>query len=109
MLVFNNKEIATDAEGYLRNLDDWSVALASYLAELEEITLTEQHWLIINFVRDYFTEFGTTPGMRLLVSNLKRKFGEEVGNSRYLQRMFNQSPAKTVAKLAGLPKPAKCL
>lgn len=102
-------DLATDGEGYLLNHHDWNKVVANEIADRENITLTEQHWLIINFVRNYFLEYNTTPAIRSLVNNLKKTYGEEIGNSRYLQKMFNDSPAKTVAKLAGLPKPAKCL
>lgn len=109
MYEFQGQTYATDAEGFLKDPLQWSEALAEHIASVEELTLSDEHWLIIRFVRDYFFKFNTTPAIRLLVTSLKREFGEEVGNSRYLQRMFKESPAKMVAKLAGLPKPAKCL
>lgn len=109
MYSFANREIATDGEGFLLEQADWSAELAEHIASLEGISLTPAHWQIIHFVQAYYAEFKTTPAMRLLVKNLAREYGPEIGSSRHLQRMFNQSPAKTVAKLAGLPKPAKCL
>lgn len=45
----------------------------------------------------------------MLVKAVSQKFGEDKGNSRYLQRLFPEGPAKQATKLAGLPKPAKCL
>ncbi|RIY35107.1 sulfurtransferase TusE [Psittacicella hinzii] len=103
------QDLAKDSEGYLLDHTLWNEEIAEQIARNENITLTEQHWLVINFVRDYFLRFNTTPAIRSLVKNLQKSFGDEIGNSRYLQKMFNESPAKTVAKLAGLPKPAKCL
>lgn len=108
-MIFKNQEIKLDAEGYLLDLNQWSPELAEKLAEKEGLILTEQHWLIINFVRNYYLENETTPAIRLLVKSLSNEYGSEIGNSRYLQRIFKDSPAKTVAKLAGLSKPAKCL
>ena len=45
----------------------------------------------------------------MLVKTMAQKFGEEKGTSRYLQRLFPDGPAKQATKIAGLPKPAKCL
>ena len=47
--------------------------------------------------------------MSLLVKAMANKHGEEKGNSRYLFSLFPEGPAKQATKLAGLPKPAKCL
>ena len=40
---------------------------------------------------------------------MANKFGEEKGNSRYLYRLFPKGPAKQATKIAGLPKPVKCI
>ncbi|OAT22833.1 tRNA 2-thiouridine synthesizing protein E [Proteus myxofaciens ATCC 19692] len=79
------------------------------LAEIEEIELTEQHWEIIRFVRQFYLEFNTSPAIRMLVKALAQKYGDEKGNSRYLYRLFPKGPAKQATKLAGLPKPVKCI
>lgn len=105
----NNREIETDSEGYLRHLDDWSESLAEIIAQNEQITLTDAHWEIIQTVREFYQTYQTSPAIRMLVKTLANKFGEEKGNSRYLQRLFPDGPAKQATKIAGLPKPAKCL
>lgn len=108
-IEFQQQQIATDAFGYLARLDDWSPELAEKIAEKEQILLTEAHWEIIWLVRDFYQEYKTSPAIRMLVKALAQKFGEEKGNSRYLQRLFPDGPAKQATKIAGLPKPAKCL
>ena len=108
-MMFDNKEIETDNEGYLKNSADWSEPLAESIAQREAITLTPEHWQVIHFVRDFYTEFNTSPAIRMLVKAMAKKFGEEKGNSRYLFRLFPEGPAKQATKIAGLPKPAKCL
>lgn len=99
----------TDEFGYLKNLDDWSEQVAQAIAEKDQIHLTESHWEIIWAVRDFYQEYKTSPAIRMLVKTLAQKFGEEKGNSRYLQKLFPEGPAKQATKIAGLPKPAKCL
>ncbi|MCW7547373.1 sulfurtransferase TusE [Photorhabdus sp. APURE] len=109
MLVFEGQEIETDAQGYLKNSSDWQEAIALLLAEQEEITLTEQHWEVIHFIREFYKEFNTSPAIRMLVKAIAQKYGEEKGNSRYLYRLFPKGPAKQATKIAGLPKPVKCI
>ncbi len=109
MLVFEGQEIETDAQGYLKNSSDWHEAIALLLAEQEEITLTEQHWEVIRFIREFYKEFNTSPAIRMLVKAIAQKYGEEKGNSRYLYRLFPKGPAKQATKIAGLPKPVKCI
>ncbi len=106
---YNQQQIPTDEFGYLKNLADWSEPLAEVMAQKENIELTPAHWEIIFFVREFYQEYKTSPAIRMLVKALAQKFGEEKGNSRYLQRLFPDGPAKQATKLAGLPKPAKCL
>jgi tRNA 2-thiouridine synthesizing protein E len=106
---FNNKTFAADDNGYLLDHTSWTEGLAKHIAECEDITLTDAHWQIIHFVREFYMEYDSTPAIRALVNALKTEFGPEVGNSRHLQRLLPKGPAKLASKLAGLPKPAKCL
>lgn len=108
-IELNQTSYPTDESGYLKCLDDWSVELAEKIAEKEQIQLTTEHWEIIWLVRDFYQEYKTSPAIRMLVKAMSQKFGEEKGNSRYLQRLFPDGPAKQATKIAGLPKPAKCL
>ncbi|BAX53168.1 TPA: sulfurtransferase TusE [Photobacterium damselae] len=109
MLEFEGNQIETDAQGYLKNVDDWSKELVPLLAEEEGIELTEAHWEVIHFVREFYLEFNTSPAIRMLVKAMAKKYGEEKGSSRYLYKLFPKGPAKQATKLAGLPKPVKCI
>lgn len=109
MLLFNGQEIKTDSQGYLIDSQQWSEALIPLLAEQENIILTEEHLEIVRFVRAFYLEFNTSPAIRMLVKAVSQQFGEEKGNSRYLYRLFPKGPAKQATKLAGLPKPVKCI
>ncbi len=108
-MIVNGSEIVTDAEGYLTNLADWCEEVALAIARQENIEMSEAHWEVVHFVRDFYREFNTSPAVRMLVKAMAKKYGEEKGNSRYLFRLFPDGPAKQATKIAGLPKPAKCL
>ena len=106
---FKGKAIATDKQGYLLDYSQWHQDMVPVLAEQEGIELTDAHWEVVRFVREFYEEYETSPAIRALVKAMAEKFGPEKGNSRYLQRLFKKGPAKQATKLAGLPKPAKCL
>jgi tRNA 2-thiouridine synthesizing protein E len=108
-LVFNNKEIAVDKQGYLVNYNDWEVPLGELIAAQDNLVLTPAHWQVINFVRAFYLTYNTSPAIRALTKAMKAEYGEEKANSRYLYRLFPDGPAKQATKYAGLPKPARCL
>lgn len=107
-LTVNGQAIATDAHGYLRQRSDWSESVAMLIAEHEGIALTPEHWLVIGYVRAYYDEFQSSPAIRPLVKYLAQHWGPEKGNSLYLHTLFKE-PAKQATKIAGLPKPARCI
>ncbi|HDE2364594.1 TPA: sulfurtransferase TusE [Klebsiella pneumoniae] len=109
MFIFEGNEIETDSEGYLKDTTQWSEAMAEVIAAQEGITLAVEHWEVVRFVREFYLEFNTSPSIRMLVKAMANKFGEEKGNSRYLYRLFPKGPAKQATKIAGLPKPVKCI
>jgi len=108
-VLFEGREIERDAQGYLKKINDWDEALALQIATEESIEMSEAHWEVVRFVREFYLEFNTSPAVRMLVKAVAQKFGEEKGNSRYLFRLFPEGPAKQATKIAGLPKPVKCL
>ena len=109
MFIFEGNEIETDSEGYLKDTTQWSEAMAEVIAAQEGITLAVEHWEVVRVVREFYLEFNTSPAIRMLVKAMANKFGEEKGNSRYLYRLFPKGPAKQATKIAGLPKPVKCI
>jgi tRNA 2-thiouridine synthesizing protein E len=109
VLEFNGKKIKVDKAGYLLNSGDWSPELAQLIATKNEIELTDERWEVVNFVREFYIEYDTSPAIRALVKAMANKYGPEKGNSRYLYRLFPKGPAKQATLIAGLPKPAKCL
>lgn len=109
MLTFNDKNFETDNDGYLKDPASWSEELAEVIAEQEGIALSAEHWEVVRFVREFYLEFNTSPAIRMLVKAMAKAFGEEKGSSRYLYRLFPKGPAKQATKIAGLPKPVKCI
>jgi len=108
-IVVDGIELATDKEGYLKDSTQWSERVAQAIANNEQIELTDEHWQVVNFVRQFYETYDTSPAIRALVKAMQQEYGPEKGNSRYLYRLFPKGAAKIASKLAGLPKPKKCL
>lgn len=101
--------VAVDPEGFLRHRDQWNREVACALARQEQINLSEEHWEIIDLLRDFYAEYEVAPAMRILVKQAGIRLGSDKGTSLHLLRLFPGSPAKLASKIAGLPKPTNCL
>jgi tRNA 2-thiouridine synthesizing protein E len=92
-----------DEDGFLQDSAQWDDVIATALAEQEGIKeLTEEHWKVIRYLRDYYLQFGIAP--------MIRKLCKETGfQLKYIYQLFPTGPAKGACKLAGLPKPTGCV
>jgi tRNA 2-thiouridine synthesizing protein E len=105
----NGTTIAADEEGYITNLSEWSKELADVIAVNEKIDMNEEHWEVVNFLRDYYEEYQIAPAVRVLIKSVKKPMGKEKGNNKYMYELFPYGPAKQACKIAGLPKPTGCV
>ena len=95
--------IEVDEDGFIQEPDAWSEALAAVIAKTEEVDeLTEDHWKVINFLREYYQQFGIAPMVRKLCKSTGFKL-------KYIYELFPSGPAKGACKIAGLPKPTGCV
>ena len=108
-LIVGQRILSLNDQGFLQDAAQWDEQVAQVLAEHEALQLTAAHWPILHFIRDYYHQYKHLPNARMFVAALRKQFGDEVGNSRYLQQLFPQGPLKYACKLAGLPKPPNCL
>ncbi len=106
---FNGATIEADEEGYLVDLSVWNPDLAVLIAEDEKIVMNDEHWEVVNFLREYYDEYQIAPAIRVLVKAMKKKFGGDKGSNKYLYELFPYGPAKQACKIAGLPKPTGCV
>ena len=96
-------EVDVDEDGFIQDPDVWTQALAEAIAKTEEVDeLTEDHWIVINYLRDYYQEFGIAPMIRKLCKQTGFKLN-------YIYELFPSGPAKGACKIAGLPKPTGCV
>jgi TusE/DsrC/DsvC family sulfur relay protein len=92
-----------DEDGFLDDPQIWNQEVALDFASSEGVTeLTEAHWKVINFIRNYYLQFGIAPMIRKLCKETGFKLNE-------IYALFPSGPAKGACKLAGLPKPTGCV
>lgn len=97
------KQVEIDEDGFLVDPADWNEEVVKAFATLEDVTeITEEHWKVINYLRDYFKQFGIAP--------MIRKMCKDTGLTlKQIYDLFPSGPAKGACKLAGLPKPTGCV
>ncbi len=102
-LELNGRSYNVDEDGFLEDPSIWNEEVAKDFATTEGVSdLTEEHWKLINYLRNYYLQFGIAP--------MVRKLCKETGlplNRVY--ELFPSGPAKGACKLAGLPKPTGCV
>lgn len=101
--------LVTDEQGYLENMDDWTPHAAQVMASADGLDLSDNHWEVINFLREYYDEYRIAPAIRILTKAIGKKLGAEKGNTAYLYELFPNGPAKQACKYAGLPMPTGCV
>ena len=104
MALFEHGDVSieVDEDGFMQEPDLWTEQVGAALATTEGVDeMTDDHWKVVNYIRDYFTEFGTAPMIRKLCKAtfpLKR-----------IYELFPSGPAKGACKVAGLAKPTGCV
>jgi TusE/DsrC/DsvC family sulfur relay protein len=105
----NGVTVEHDEEGYITDLAAWTPELGEVIAKAENVNMTEEHWGVVNFLREYYEEYQIAPAIRVLTKALKKKLGEEKSSNKYLYELFPYGPAKQACKIAGQPKPTGCI
>ena len=103
-IEIEGKTYEVDEDGFLQELDKWNREFAQGYAAAEGIEgeLTEEHWKLIEYIRDYYTQFGIAP----MIRKICKDFG---WNLKKIYELFPSGPAKGACKLAGLSKPTGCV
>lgn len=98
-----------DKDGYLRDHTTWTEQTALLLAARDGIALTPAHWEILHALRRFYARYELSPATRPLLKYLAQELGPDKATSIYVMQLFPGTPAKTIARLAGLPKPPNCI
>ena len=97
------RSLDIDEDGFIQDPAQWDDAVAKSLAETEGVgDLTEEHWKIVNYLREYYLEFNMAP----MIRKLCKQTGFPL---KKIYELFPSGPAKGACKVAGLPKPTGCV
>lgn len=91
-----------DASGYMVDAEQWTPAIAVALAGQEGLTLTDRHWIVINFARQEYARNGEAPTLRRITKQTDV-------DTKEIYQLFPGGPGKLAAKIAGLKKPTGCI
>ena len=108
-LEVEGKSYEVDEEGYLQDWQVWNEGLAAEMAKQDGLALTDAHWEVIRFLRNYFEKYQIAPMIKILTKEIGKVLGPEKGNTKYLYELYPAGPAKQACKYAGLPKPTGCV
>ncbi len=100
--TIGDRQVQVNDEGFMTEYDEWDEELARALAANIGIELDESRMKAIRFLRDDYRENGQTPTLRRVST---------AGGfpTKELFKLFPKKPAKKMAYIAGLTKPAGCV
>jgi tRNA 2-thiouridine synthesizing protein E len=102
-LQVGDKSLPMDEDGFIQQPELWDEEVAKALAETEGVNaLTDDHWKVVNYLRQHYLDFGVAPMIRKLCKQTGFKLKE-------IYELFPSGPAKGACKVAGLPKPTGCV
>ena len=103
VITIEGKDYDIDEDGFIQDPGVWTETVAKGLVETEGVDeLTEDHWKVVNYLRDYYLEYNIAPMIRKLCKETGFKLKE-------IYDLFPSGPAKGACKVAGLPKPTGCV
>jgi tRNA 2-thiouridine synthesizing protein E len=101
----NGKKLEATETGFLVSQDDWDEQVAQAIAAVEGLLLTQDHWDVIEFLRDaYFNHNGEQPNNRAILKAMQEQWSERKVDNKTLFDLFPGNPSKQAGKIAGLPE-----
>jgi tRNA 2-thiouridine synthesizing protein E len=101
----NGRTLEATESGFLVNLDDWEKDVAEAIAAAEGLTLTQDHWDVIEYLRDAFINHnGEQPNNRAILKAMQDKWAGRKVDNKTLFDLFPGNPSKQAGKIAGLPE-----
>lgn len=92
-----------DAEGYLVEPQDWSEEIAQEFARQENISLTDDHWDVIHFMREFYEEHQIAADARYVIKHLMARLGPTSRNKLF--ELFPYGYVKQACRIAGMKRP----
>lgn len=104
-LLVDGEEVLTDQEGYILDMGAWSEGFARAQAAKEGLELTDEHWQVIAFIREFYDEHNVQAQVRDMIKYFREAWGQERGNNHHLHDLFPMGgPQKQGNRVAGIRK-----
>ena len=101
----NGRTLEATESGYLANQDDWDKDVAQAIAAADGLTLTQDHWDVIEYLRDaYLNHNGEQPNNRAILKAMQDKWSGRRVDNKTLFELYPGNPSKQAGKIAGLPE-----
>jgi len=104
VLEVEGRYVELDQDGYLIDPKDWSTAVTERMAEADGLELADDHWLLIDFLNRFYSEFQVAPELPVLARNLCKDQHDCRWTRKYIKELF-PGGAKAACRYAGLPAP----
>jgi tRNA 2-thiouridine synthesizing protein E len=104
-LEVEGQALAVDDEGYLVDPVNWNEQVAQALARQERIVLSEEHWGVIRFMREYYEQHQIAPDARHVMKHLAEYTGAGKAGRNDLFVLFPYGYVKQACKIAGMRRP----
>jgi tRNA 2-thiouridine synthesizing protein E len=99
---FGQREIVFDSDGFFNDFRDWDEEICALLAgEAGLAELTDRHWRVVRFLREFYGANGRAP----LNNQLRKGTGIPLLE---LETLFPGGIRNGARRLAGLPNPSTC-
>jgi len=99
------KALRFDEEGFLVDPADWSEQIAEALAREERIALSDEHWAVIRFMRDYYGQHHIAPDARHVMKHLAGHRGAGKARRNDLFVLFPYGYVEQACRIAGMRRP----
>ena len=100
----DNREVEFNDFGYMLDFDEWDDEIANALATADDLKLTDDHWTIISFIRDFFGEYEVTPSATAVVKAVGDRITAEECTANIIDQLFPLDGYNQACRLAGLPE-----
>ncbi len=102
-IEIEGRQFEVDGDGFLEEPKLWNEEVARLFATTDGTgELTDKHWSVVNYIREYWEAEGTAPMIRKLCQHSGLHLRE-------IYELFPMGPAKGACRIAGLPKPDGCV
>jgi len=100
--TYGGATVDVDADGFMTDPGKWTQEIAEGIAAEVGITLTDRHWVVLDFIRSDAVDQGEAPGVRRITKLTDVSMKE-------IYQLFPKGPGILASKVAGYGKPQGCV